>query len=162
MHATDAPPPAPDAPPPPSRKNRDRQVKLGFAVLIVVVVAVLAIRQYLGVAPPGEWGSDVPAAVAQAAAEDRHVLALFHSRPPGDAYTHVLDMVLRKSHNRKRIAEANLILVRSADEALAAQYGAAELPALVLIDPAGEAVAVETGRVAETALMEMLDKRNLD
>ena len=66
-----------------AKGGRDRVIRLAFVIVTLVVVGFLFWLQRRGLSLPG-WGSDLPAALARAAAEGRSVVVFFASSPPGE------------------------------------------------------------------------------
>ena len=132
---------APAAAEGPRRPKRDRVIKLAFVVVTLAVVALLYWSQRRGLDLPG-WGSDLPAALTQAATEHRSVVVLFASLPPGEPERWLKDSIFPKPENEAALRDGRFIKVLQNVGSLsasqtAARYKITELPTLLLLGPDG-------------------------
>jgi len=132
---------APAAAEGPRRPRRDRVIKLAFVVVTLAVVALLYWSQRRGLSLPG-WGGDLTAALTQAAAEQRSVVVLFASIPPGDPERWLKDSILPKPENEAALRDGGFIKVLQnvgslSSSQTASRYKITELPTLLLLGPDG-------------------------
>ncbi|NBB95194.1 MAG: hypothetical protein GVY16_05580 [Planctomycetes bacterium] len=122
----------------PKPKSKDRWVKIGFLVLIVVVAAVVYSLQQKPMTIEG-WSEDLPATLTQATQQGRPVLVLFVRTPPSKIAEQTKTAILRPQ-NQKSMAERKLLKVlisTEPDSDVAGRYNIENLPTLLLLSPTG-------------------------
>ena len=127
-----------------TRKWGDRKIKLAFLALTTVVVGVIVLWQRNTLGLPG-WGENLNAALAQAKAENRPVLAFFVSSPLDDISRMLTKNTIPK--NDKAIQKGRFIKVvvrvsNLAKSEPAQRFKITTLPTMLVIGPDG----VETNR----------------
>jgi len=118
----------------PKRSGRDRWVKIGFAVVALLVIVFIYYRQTGGLKL--DWPEDLAAALRQARKENRFVLALFAGSTPSATTKRLVETTLAK--NRKFIEQGNFIrvLVAGSPE-LDKRYRVATFPTMLVLAPNG-------------------------
>lgn len=159
--ANETPTPAAESTPAPQggKSKMDKYVKLGFLAAVIIIVGVISYRQYLGPQPPGEWRGDLPAALEQAAKENRDVVVLFYQRPPSEEYKHLIELTLSKPRNLDALAKSHDILVVSApssEDPLVKKYNITVWPTTLLLAPDGHEITRREGFIAEMDLIDFL------
>jgi hypothetical protein len=143
---------APQAPgQPPRRPRQDRWVRLAFVAATLIVIAAIYYKQRVGFSLPG-WGSDLSAALAQAKAEDRPVLAFFVSSPPDETSRWLVGNTIPK--NAQAIDQGKFIKVlvkvgnlsKSQD---ALRYRVTNMPTMLVIGPDGAEKNRREGTIGE-------------
>jgi hypothetical protein len=132
---------APAAAEGPARPRRDRAIKLAFVLVTLVIVALLYWSQRRGLSLPG-WGNDLTAALAQAAAENRPVVVLFASAPPGEPERWLKSSILTKPENETALLDGRFIKVmlnvgNAAASEPVKRYKITEMPTLLVLGPNG-------------------------
>jgi thioredoxin-related protein len=135
--------------------NHGRLVKLGFAVLAVVIVAVVYCS-HRTLSPPKGWiDNKLDEAVQQARDENRNLLVLFVSEPPSAMDRKLRDGTLSKKANIDAVREGNFVAVmvrvsRDGREGLFEEYDIKALPTTVIVSPDGHEIARREGFIGET------------
>lgn len=135
-----------------TRPGRDRTIKLAFvAVTVVVLGAIYYSQRGLGISG---WEGDVPAALTQAAAENRSVVVFFANSPPGENERWIKANIIAKAENETALEKGRFIKVlanvsNKSKSALARRYGITELPTLLLLGPDGAEKNRREGRIGE-------------
>jgi hypothetical protein len=136
---------------PPTTKT-DRYVKLGFLIVTVGIVGWLIVQPHISF-PMRGWDTDLQAALTQAAAESRSVVAMVYDSPQNLAYSKLREVV-SKAGNREAMQKANVICVHvrlDSDDPLAKQFEIKEFPTTLLIGSDGKAISRWTGYIGEVA-----------
>lgn len=133
----------PAAPRTPAAGRADRRVKLVFLLAAAAVAGAVYLYIQRGANILPDWGQDLDAALRQARQEDRRLVVMFLSDPPGELTRQLARTTLRKSENRRAIQDARVICVKvRLDTALtgelARRHRITQLPTTVLLSPAGE------------------------
>jgi hypothetical protein len=145
----DAQGPAVAAAKPGAPGRNDRWVKLGFLAVVLAVVAWVVYHQRT-LTQLTDWGTDLPAALAQAAREDRPVVAIIYDSPTDYNYDR-LQVVVKKEGNRKAMDKINAIRVTTRLSAAdATKYGVTIYPTTLLFSPRGELQTAWAGYIGET------------
>lgn len=134
----------------PGPAGHDKWVKLGFVVLLIAAAVAVYSMQTRELKIAG-WGDDFTAALDQARADNRMVVALFVKKPPSATAREIRTRVGR-SANRKAIEQGNFIPVvvtTSADADLAKRYKVTTFPTLLVILPDGRERNRAEGNVGE-------------
>jgi len=139
-------------PQPTRRKSADRRVKLGFLLVVLVAVAVVAYFQLSGPSMPDEWGDDLDAALAAAAGADppRKVLVFVGSFPVGTVEKDLIRTTLSKKQNiavRRDFERVRLTLDR--DAGWARRYGVTRAPTMLVLSADGARFAKREGFIGE-------------
>ena len=143
---------------PPARKTgRDRWVKIGFIVLLIVAAAVILMLQRRGLAIK-DWGKDLDAALRQAKAEDRPVVVFFVNRPPSNTATTIRKHI-RQPANQQALKDGKFIpviveLSSSLDSDIAKRYQVRELPTLMVLTSRGKERNRSVGNLGEVPFRE--------
>ena len=141
---------ASETPSAPVKSKTDRYVKLAFMAVALIVVGWVIVHQHL-TAPLKGWGKDLPAALAQAAAEGRRVVVIAYDSPQNHDYKK-LRRIVRKAGNIEALREADVIQVHArmdADDPLAKQFGITAFPTTLLIGPDGKTITRRVGYIGE-------------
>jgi len=132
--------------------RRDRWVKIGFLVVLIIVAAAI---WYWHRQPPTMkgWGRDLDAALRQAVAERRQLLVFFISSPPSDTARRMVRTTLAVPENRKRLNEGPFVKVKvevdSLKSQLAGKYTLRKLPTMLLLSPDGVELNRREGFIGE-------------
>ncbi len=121
------------------KSRRDRGIKLAFLVVTVVLVVLVYVKQRSGLNLPG-WGDDLSAALAQAAAENRPVLAFFVSSPPDQVSRELTKNTLPKNAEAIRKGRFIKVVVKVGSVAKsepARRLGVTFLPTMLVIGADG-------------------------
>jgi hypothetical protein len=137
----------------PALSRRDRWVKLGFVAVLSALAIVIYYYQRGGLSLPG-WGDDLDEALAQAHQENRLVLALFVSDPPGELARQLAKKTIQDPINTKAIQDGRYVtVIVTVDTALQSRMartcGLKSLPTLLLLGPKGEERNRREGMVGE-------------
>ncbi len=141
-----------DSHPPSAKRRTDRRIKLGFLAVALVAAGVVF---YLQLRPPkGIWSQGLPQGLQKARAENRRLLVLFTSSPPGETARRMEQTTLRKAHNRKAIRDGKFVCVRvTLDTALrsetARRYRIRKLPTMLILSPEGGELNRREGMIGE-------------
>jgi len=118
----------------PKRSGRDRWVKIGFAVVALLVIMFIYYRQTGRLKL--DWPEDLAAARQQARKEKRFVLVLFTGSTPSATARRLVETTLAK--NRKAVQEGNFIRVLVGGSGdLTKRYGVATFPTMLVLAPNG-------------------------
>ncbi|KKK96407.1 hypothetical protein LCGC14_2663070 [marine sediment metagenome] len=145
---------------PPVRKTgRDRWVKIGFVILLIVVAVVIFMLQRRGLAIK-DWGKDLDAALRQAKAEDRPIVVFFVNRPPSDPAKTIRTRI-QKPGNQQALKDGKFIpviveLSSSLDSDTARRYEVRELPTLMVLTSDGEERNRHEGNIGEVPFRQKL------
>ncbi len=145
-------PPEPPATAGRKKSPADRWIKLGFLAAFLVLIALVTFWQLRG--PKLGWGSDLPAALAQAARENRRVVVFVRSFPVSETGKQMVEGTLSKPDNQRALAEGKYILVEirfSRDAPWAKEYGVTGTPTMLVISPDGQRFYRQAGFIGETA-----------
>ena len=134
------------------KSSRDRWVKIGFVVLLVVAAGAILMVQRRAMEIQG-WGKDLNAALKQADAENRPTVVFFVNRPPSQIAKTIRTHILRPS-NQQSLKEGKFIpviveLSSSLDSTVAKQYQIRELPTLMVLTPKGKERNRNEGNIGE-------------
>jgi hypothetical protein len=138
------------SPAPAAASGRDRLVKIGFVVLLIAAVIAVYSMQTRKLDIPG-WGDDLTAALDQARAENRMVVALFANKPPSATARDIRDRV-RQPANINAVKQGKFIPVvvtTSAGSSLATKYKVKTFPTLIVFLPDGSERNRAEGNVGE-------------
>ena len=124
---------------PAGKLRRDRLVKVAFVVVSLVVVALVYFKQRGGTGLR-DWGTDLPAALSQAAAENRPVLVFFTGKAISEEARRLIANTIPK--NAQAIEEGKFIKVvvkldSSLDSETAKRYKITSLPTMLVLAPDG-------------------------
>ena len=142
----------PQTPQTPAKSARDRYVKLGFLVVALLIVGGLIILPHL-TKPLRGWDDDLDAALEQAAAEDRKIVAVLYDTPQNQNYDR-LRGILQKGGNIEALEAADVIRVHARvdkDDALVRRFKVTTFPTTLLIGPDGKVITRWTGYIGEVA-----------
>ena len=141
------------------RPNKDKLVKAGFLLLVVVLVVYIQYSQRKGPKLQG-WREDLPSALQQAQREKKPVLVFFMSRPPGENDHFIANTTI--ANNSAALKQSGCILVRVAVSGLssdiAKEYQLTSTPTLMLLDSAGKEISRRIDRVGETDLPKWINE----
>jgi hypothetical protein len=124
---------------PVAKYRRDRRIRLAFLALTVVLVTLIYFRQRAGLSLPG-WGNDLSAALTQAAAENRPVLAFFVSSPPSHTSRELTKTTIPKNDEaieKGRFIKVMVKVKNLAHSEWAVRYKIASLPTMLVIGSDG-------------------------
>ena len=124
-----------------AKSSRDRWIKIGFVLVLAAVAVAIYSFQRRDLRIEG-WGNDLPAALAQARAENRMVVVFFASSPPSDTAREIAQRRIPKPDNVQALKDGNFIpVIVSLDENLnsdaATKYKLTTLPTLLVLRPDG-------------------------
>ncbi|MFP4054408.1 MAG: thioredoxin family protein [Phycisphaerae bacterium] len=135
------------------RNSRDRKVKMGFAIVaLVIMAAVYFLVQRSTPDLPEEWKDDLPAARATAKEQDRRLLLFVTSATSSQAAQQMKNITLSKVYNRKAIRMGKFVPVQVIyTNEIGEAYGVdpQKLPAMVIASPDGEVQKVRYGYIGE-------------
>ncbi len=149
---------------PPRKSNRERRVKIGFVVLLLVAVAGVIMIQRRGLEIEG-WGKDLEAALQQGEAEDRPIVVFFVSSPPSNTAKTIQTHILRPA-NQQSLKDGKFIpviveLSSSLDSDVARRYQVRGLPTLMVLTPGGKERNRSEGNIGEVPFrQEFLENSN--
>jgi len=138
----------------PAKKSKsDRWIKIAFLVLLIAGAAGIYLFQQRALSISG-WGSDLAAALAQAQAENRKIVAIFVADPPSQIARTIGGEVVTRPDNRQAVEEGEFLpVVVSLDGGLehpyAQTYQLTQLPTLMVIFPDGTERNRFEGRIGE-------------
>lgn len=129
-------------PKPRSSSPGQRWVRMGFVVVVIVVVGALSFKHRSMPAPRG-WTENLNEALHQARTEGRKTVVLFVDHPIGYYGRKLIQTTLRKPGNRNAIVKGQFVAVMvrlkgKAKKDLMAKYKLSDLPTLLLLDPRGK------------------------
>jgi hypothetical protein len=130
----------------PQKSSRDRWVKIGFLVAIVLVGVFVYSQQQDALEIKG-WGTDLDAALQQAHQEQRPIVAFFVNVPPSKTAEATKNVVLSNPQNQEVMAELRLVrvLVNDPSDELRQTYNIQKLPTLLLFDANGKELSRHDG-----------------
>ena len=142
---------------PPEKSNRDRWVKIGFVVLLLVAVAAVFMIQRRGMEIKG-WGKDLDAALKQAESENRLVVVFFVNSPPSTTAKAIKKHKLKQG-NEQGLKDGKFIpviveLSSSLDSDIAKRYQVRELPTLMVLTSRGKERNRSVGNLGEVPFRE--------
>lgn len=135
-------PQAPAAKPPARRK--DKWVKWVFGLAVLGAIIAVWIIQRSGPVAFQNWRDNLPAAIDEASRDDRKVLVLFGSSPPGQDERKLGDAIAKKQ-NAEAITQGGFIAVRVVDGELARKWKVQRMPTMLILQTKGNEV-VELNR----------------
>jgi len=121
-----------------SKSSRDRWIKIGFVLILIAVAIAIYSFQRRDLHIEG-WGNDLNAALAQAKAENRKVVAFFVSSPPSDTAKEIAQRRISKADNQQALKDGNFILVivtvdsNLDSDPIAQTYKLTKLPTLMVL-----------------------------
>ncbi len=139
------------------KRRKDRRIKLGFLAVVVIVGGAIYLRQYFGT-EIGGFQTDLDAALVEAKAENRLVLAVIHDRPPGHQFEK-LRKIFRTKGNKKVLESTNVITVSTylaKGDPLAVACKIERYPTTLLLSADGKLLDSRENYIAETALPGMI------
>ena len=141
------------------KSKKDKWVKFGFLILVVVLVIYIQYSQRQGPKLDG-WREDLTGALEHAKRENAPILVFFMSRPPGEIDHFIANTTIK--NNAAALKESGCILVRiavsSTSSDIAKQYDLTSTPTLMLLDSTGKEISRRTDRVPETDLPQWLNE----
>ena len=132
------------------KPGKDRWVKRGFVIALLVAAAVVAFFQLRG--PKLGWPSDLDAALAQAQAGNRKVVVFVRSFPLSTEAKDLISGPLSRPENRQALEKGNFILVEiglDRDADWAKRYGVAKSPTMLVISPDAQSFHKAEGFIGE-------------
>ena len=143
--------------PPSKPTDRDRKVRYAFLLLVVVLSVVIYLTQVRDPALPG-WGRDLPAAIAEANAAGKNVLLLFTNDTMGQADKDLIVKNLRNERTTVRaLGKLQYPLVHlklKADAEAARKYKVDSAPTLLLLGRDGNEIKRYAGFLSDLRLCE--------
>ena len=137
----------------PPRRTSDYRVKLGFLAVGIAVAAGAYFHFQRGGAILKNWPTDLDKVLKQAKAEDRQVLALFISSPPGQVTHRMARTTLKKPQNKRAIVTGRFLRVKVTVETLksdlARRYRIRKLPTMLILSPGGQEQNRREGMIGE-------------
>ena len=135
------------------KSGAERWIKLAFLAALIMGAFAVWWVQRSGTTLKG-WGRDLEAALQTARQEDRPVLALFVSDPPGTTKRWLKNDIISKQANRKAVRKGKFIPVEvaletSLDSETAKRFRVRKLPTLMVIGPDGRERNRREGKVGE-------------
>ena len=153
----------------PAHRPLSPKAKSVFAVLLVLIVGFIIMRQRFLPEPKGWINNDLPKAQELARNEGRNLLILFVESPPSDRDRKLRRGTLGKGDNIRAVRDYNLVAVmvrvdRKNRQELMETYKLSRdaLPALLILDPEGNELARDEGGIGETAFRDTFLKDALD
>lgn len=143
-----------------SKSSRDRWIKIGFVLILIAVAIAIYSFQRRDLRIEG-WGNDLNAALAQAKAENRKVVAFFVSTPPSDTAKEIAQRRIPKPDNLQALKEGNFIpVIVTVDNRLesdvAKKYKLTTLPTLIVLLPDGTERNRNEGMIGEVDFRQQL------
>lgn len=134
----------------PTAAGKDRRGKLIFLALLVLGAGWVIYNQFTRTQLK-DWQRDLPAALEQAAKENRQVVVVVYDSLTDEDFKRV-EYILTKEANRKAMDAMQAIRVITRlrrDDPLAKKYGVTEYPTTLLLSPRGERITIWVGLIGE-------------
>lgn len=152
--------PSQDAPPA-TDSGKDKYVKAGFLLVIVLVMAGIYFSRQRADFTIRGWGTDLDAALSEAKQNNRKTVAMFVNDPPGVDAQWMRDNVIIKPINKQALSQGGFVpvvvtLADGTDNAIAKKYEITQLPTLIVFRSDGTERNREVGRVGEVPFTQNL------
>ena len=148
--------------PPSAKSKKDRPVRIGFVIIALAVGGVVWLIQRGGPELSG-WNADLDAVLQEARIGNRLVVVFFIAEEKNDAASRMIQEVLPhtmvvKELTRGKYATVRALVDRQLRSGLAVRYELADLPALLILSPAGEVLERRSGFIGPSDLAQMLSQ----
>ena len=147
-----------------TRSGKDRWIKRGFLVIVVILVAGIYMYQRRDLSIKG-WSGDLDAALSEARSEKRRIVVLFVNSPPSETARRIRERIL-KPGNRKAVEKGGFIPVLVTQGSISSgggkEYGISRFPTLLILGTDGSESARHEGNIGEQEFREFLKSAETD